>query len=212
MFRAVHILRKVAILISLYDTKNEKDNKKNAFQEDAYRSLSASHSIRRGWRACLGACMPGGTWMPGGACMLGRGVHAGGMCATHAPPPWTDRHLWKHNLGKLLLRVVIKGNFASTLYWLSFLIFPNDMLSMTTIETCTNCEILKINKILILFVFYWIDQTLYMNVNVRTIEISQRARFTKGSLLFNDPQWIVHFWIRIDTSAKVTIKVKVTID
>ena len=59
-----------------------------------------------------GVCLPGGVSAQGGV-HLPRGLStcqgvsargclpAGGVClpgSLHLPPPWTDRHLWKHNL------------------------------------------------------------------------------------------------------------------
>ena len=68
-------------------------------------SLSASRSIRR-----RGDVRPGGGGrVPGEARMLG-GVRVGGV---HAPPPWTERNLWKHNLHKLCLRAVMSAIFTS---------------------------------------------------------------------------------------------------
>ena len=50
----------------------------------------SQHALGRG-------CLPGG-----------RGVCLGaGVCPVADTPPWTDRHLWKHNLRKLRLRAVM---------------------------------------------------------------------------------------------------------
>ena len=80
---------------------------------------------------CSGGCLPpGGVPAWGVPALLPRGVSAQGMCLPRGcacpggacpggclpsipcngadpPPPWTDRHLWKHNLRKLRLRAVI---------------------------------------------------------------------------------------------------------
>ena len=71
----------------------EVPHNKNAFQWDAYRPLVDRIP------ACTGECLP---LVPGGR---------GGCVSQHAmgqttPPPWTDRHLWKHNLHTLRLRAV----------------------------------------------------------------------------------------------------------
>ena len=56
-------------------------------------------------------CYWGGCLLPGGVCLWSRGVCIS-ACNEADTPLWTDRHLWKHNLPKLLLRaVIINRNF-----------------------------------------------------------------------------------------------------
>ena len=103
---------------------------KNAFQWDAYcpfvNRLPGGMSAKGGClpggvcRSCVprgvcaggvcpGGCLPGGC-LPGG-CQSG-GCVPGGVCQEVCArmgvchPPWTDRHLRKHNLRKLCLRAV----------------------------------------------------------------------------------------------------------
>ena len=54
-----------------------------------------------------GVC-PGWVSAHGGICPEG--------CVADTPPPWTDRHLWKHNLRKLRLRAVTSLCYLS--HWL----------------------------------------------------------------------------------------------
>ena len=67
----------------------------------------SQHALGKG--GCLpGGCRPGGCVCPGEVCLpggclpMGISQHAMGQ----TPPPWTDRHLWKHHLRKLRLREV----------------------------------------------------------------------------------------------------------
>ena len=93
-------------------------------------------------RGCLPrGCLPKGT---GGVCAGGlsaQGVSASGtrgVCSRH-PPPWTDRHLWKHNLRKLRLRAVI-----NVFFWLygpfwgswAFLLYCYDSRNATQFYCC----------------------------------------------------------------------------
>ena len=73
------------------------------------------------WGVCPGG-LPVGWWVsaqgvcPGGGCVGDVFQHAVGQTSFTPPPPWTDRHLWKHNLRKLRLREVkmlnVKKKFA----------------------------------------------------------------------------------------------------
>ena len=67
-----------------------------------------------------------------GAVCLGVGVSAQGVVChpqtrgRQSPPPWTDRHLWKHNLRKLRLRAVISIYLSSVNHELSILTMRRD--------------------------------------------------------------------------------------
>ena len=59
------------------------------------------------WDGCV--CRGGGVCRGGVSASGPKGVcHTPGTWGRH-PPPWTDRHLWKHNLRKLRLRAVKRG-------------------------------------------------------------------------------------------------------
>ena len=101
--------------------------------------MRTAHSLTVSRSICWGACMactppvmhaPPATHAPCHACCPAmHTTPSPHMPPSHAcpPPPWTDRHLWKHNLRKLRLRAV---NILSLIYTVS--------LHETTLQYTTN--------------------------------------------------------------------------